>query len=181
MDEAASALKPGARSEAGAPGRTPDAVPEFSLLGGPVHRLARRFGRGNDEAGRLVLAAALALLTWLPTVLLALAHGGAAGASIWPAVGVHARFLVAIPLLLLAEAWTDPHLTSLVRRLVKSGMAQPSALAPLAAAVRRVTRLHASPLPETLLLALTLVLMRVDLLLDMPGETKGWATAAAGQ
>jgi len=181
MDEAAGALTPGERSEARAPGGAPHVVPEFSLLDGPLHRLARWFGRGSDEAGRVLVGGGLALLTWLPTVLLALAHGGAAGASIWPAVGVHARFLVAIPLLLLAEAWTDPHLTSFVRRLVKSGMAQPSALAPLAAAVRRVTRLHASPLPEALLLALVLVLVRVDVLLDMPGETKGWATAAAGQ
>ena len=35
------------------PTRLPADAPELSLLGGPVHRLARRLGRGNDLAGGL--------------------------------------------------------------------------------------------------------------------------------
>ena len=158
----------------------PEAVPEFSLLGGPLHRLARRLGRGRDGVGRLWLAAALVLLTWLPTVLLALARADTGGAGAWPGVGVHVRFLLALPLLLLAEVWTDPHATSLVRRLVKSGIAQQMALAPLTGAVRRVARLHQSVLPEALFLVLALVLVPLDAVIDLPGEIKSWTTAGVG-
>jgi hypothetical protein len=158
----------------------PETVPEFSLLRGPIHRLARRLGRGRDEVGRLWLAAALVLLTWLPTVLLALAQDNAGAAANLPGVGVHVRFLLALPLLLLAEVWTDPHVASLVRRLVKSGIVRPTALRALAVTVRRVAGLNQWGLAEALLFVLALLLVPLDAVIDLPGEIKGWTTAGVG-
>ena len=161
--------------------RATEDVPELSLLGGPLHRLARRLGRGRDEVGRLWLAAALVLLTWLPTVLLTLARDHAGEAAALPGIGVHVRFLLAVPLLLLAEVWTDPHVTSFVRRLVTSGIVRPAALGSLAGTVRRVARLNQWGLAEALFLVVTLVLVPLDAVIDLPGEIKGWTTAGAGR
>ena len=161
-------------------GGAPEAAPELSLLGGPLHRLARRLGRGRDQVGRLWLAAALVLLTWVPTVLLALAHDNAGAAATLPGVGVHVRFLLALPLFLLAEVWADPHVAALVRRLVKSGVVRPTALGALAGALRRVAGLNQWGLAEALFFVLALGLVPLDAVIDLPGEIKSWTTAGVG-
>src|SRR5580704_18274041 len=87
----------------------PDAGEEFSLVhGGPLFQLLRRSRLCDDAMGRVQwrIGAAVAV-TWAPLLVLSVAQGAAWGAG--PAmpflgdVGCHLRFLVAVPLLLVAE------------------------------------------------------------------------------
>src|SRR5678815_1405479 len=83
--------------------------PDFSLiLGGPLFQLLRRAHLSGDVADlvwRRVIA--LALITWLPLPALSIAKGHAWGDSVKVLflfdVDVHARFLLALPLLIVAE------------------------------------------------------------------------------
>lgn len=71
-------------------------------------------------------ACLLALIGWIPLVLFALLQ------SLWlnadhvtpflSQVGVHARYLAAVPLLVLAEAWCVPQINAIVRHFFESGM-----------------------------------------------------------
>src|SRR6476659_10300014 len=83
--------------------------PDFSLiLGGPLFQLLRRAHLSGDAADlvwRRILA--LAIITWLPLLVLSIAEGHAWGDSVNVPflfdVDVHARFLLALPLLIVAE------------------------------------------------------------------------------
>ena len=82
---------------------------DFSLvLGGPLYQLLRR-ARLTDDALSLVHRRILAgvLITWLPLLLLSMVEGrawrGSADVPFLLNVEVHARFLLALPLLILAE------------------------------------------------------------------------------
>jgi len=81
-------------------------LPDFSLiLGGPLFQLLRRAHLSGDVAdlvSRRVIA--LALITWLPLLALSVVEGHAWGDSVKVPflfdVDVHARFLLALPLLI---------------------------------------------------------------------------------
>src|SRR6187455_1044801 len=82
---------------------------DFSLvLGGPIYQLLRR-AHLTDDALTLVHRRILAgiLITWIPLLLLAiwqgLAWGGETRIPFLLDAETHARFLVAMPLLILAE------------------------------------------------------------------------------
>ena len=80
---------------------------EFSLLGGPLHRLGARLGLVRGGTNTVALGLALGWVPWLFLVLLALAEGGATKIFTLPVVGVHARLLLAVPLLFVAETALD--------------------------------------------------------------------------
>ena len=83
--------------------------PEFSLvLGGPLFQLMRRIHLSDDAlqmARRRIVAGAL--LAWFPLLLLSTLTGefwgGQAAVPFLKDAEVHVRFLVALPLLILAE------------------------------------------------------------------------------
>jgi len=112
--------------------RTPlDTDPrDFSIiLGGPLFQLLRRAHMTGDALELLRRrVAVLSLFAWLPLLLLSLLHGelfhGRAAVPFLLDVQVHARFLVAMPLLILAEYLVHKRLRPvaeefLVRRLVR--------------------------------------------------------------
>jgi hypothetical protein len=120
-----------------------DADCEFSLVTGDVaFRLQRAIGlipfQGLGVGRRALLAVAV---TWLPIVVAAAAAGrlwpGAAPEPLLQHFGVHVRFLLAVPLLIVGEAL----LHSIVRRLtpefVHSGLVGEADHARFAAIVRR--------------------------------------------
>ncbi len=83
---------------------------DFSLTrGGPMHRLLVLLGNAGDERQRVIRRAiSIVLITWLPLLLLSLVHGDAYGTGVRiPFLydfAVNVRFLVAIPILILAES-----------------------------------------------------------------------------
>jgi hypothetical protein len=129
---------------------------EFSLLGGPLHRLGARLGLVRGDTNTVPLGLALGWVPWLVLVLLALAEGGATKIFTLPVVGVHARLLLAVPLLFVAETALDAKFREFLTLLVRSGVAGPRALPELEAAAARLQRWKDSWLPDaTSLLATT--------------------------
>ena len=103
-------------------------LPDFSLiLGGPLFQLLRRAHLSGDAADlvwRRVIA--LALITWLPLLALSIAEGHAWGDSVKVPflfdVDVHARFLLALPLLIVAELVVHQRMRLVVGTFVKRGL-----------------------------------------------------------
>ena len=90
---------------------------------GPLCRLVRRVGHGDDAAGLARLAVGLALLTWVPLVPLAAIDGVLTSGSTVPfleSVGTHVRLLVAIPLFFVAELAFGRRVREVVSTLVDS-------------------------------------------------------------
>ncbi len=102
--------------------------PDFSLiLGGPLYQLLRRAHLSGDVAelvSRRVIV--LALMAWLPLLALSIAEGRAWGDSVKLPflldVDVHARFLLALPLLIVAELVVHQRMRLVVGAFVKRGL-----------------------------------------------------------
>jgi hypothetical protein len=144
---------------------------EFSLLGGPLHRLGARLGLVRDDRNTVPLGLALGWVPWLVLVLLALAEGGATKIFTLPVVGVHARLLLAVPLLFVAETALDAKFREFVTLLVRSGVAGQRALPKLEAAAGRLQRSKDSWLPDaaSLLAAAALSLLWAQIRLSGQG------------
>src|SRR5215831_3611942 len=113
---------------------TSHAAEQFSLVrGGPLYRLQVRFGFAQEERARVVRRAVFAVaLCWLPLLLLSLAQGQAYNRQIQIPflfdLAVSARFLIAMPILLLAEIGIDRRLRRVVRHFVDSGLVKAAEL-----------------------------------------------------
>ena len=153
--------------------------PDFSLiLGGPLFQLLRRAHLCGDVAelvSRRVIA--LALITWLPLLALSIAEGNAWGDSVKVPflldVDVHARFLLALPLLIVAELVVHRRMRLVVGTFVKRRLLPDEARGRFDAAIVAAMRLRNSVLAEVLLIALVyglgvLFIWRRHAAMDMP-------------
>jgi hypothetical protein len=131
-----------------------DADRGFHLgLGGPLHRVERASHLG---LGRLIVASIA--ITWLPLVVLSLAHGALSG-RIEPMLrelSIHARCLVAIPLFLIGERLLDRTCDLTVARVFNEGFVRSEDEAGVRAMLRRTEDLCNSPWPEGLLILVAL-------------------------
>ncbi len=132
--------------------------PDFSLiLGGPLYQLTRRAHLSGDAlelvTRRLIVAS---LLTWLPLLVLSVAEGRAWGDSVKIPflydVDVHARFLLALPLFIVAELVVHQRMRPVVAAFVKRSLVPDTARAQFDAAVSAAMRLRNSILAEVLLI-----------------------------
>jgi hypothetical protein len=134
--------------------------PDFSLiLGGPLFQLLRRAHLSGDVADlvwRRVIA--LALITWLPLLALSIAEGHAWSDSVKVPflfdVDVHARFLLALPLFIVAELVVHQRMRLVVGTFVKRGLVVDDGRRRFEAAIAAAMRLRNSVLAEVLLIAL---------------------------
>ena len=134
-------------------------VADFSVvLGGPLYRLFRRLGLSGESLERFKRrAAAVALFAWLPLLVLAIIEGNA-----WPGaaqvflldVDVHARLLVALPLLLGAELHVHGRMRSSMSQFIDRGIVTDAARPQFEAALGSARRLRESSLAEILVLVL---------------------------
>lgn len=164
---------------------TPRPATAFSLVrGGPLYHLALRLRLGHRPLGLAGLGVLLALLTWVPLLVLATIEGGlftrGAAVGFLPSVATHARFLVAMPLFFLAEAWIDPRFAAFVRQIVESGLVPRGKLHILDAAVRRAERWRDSVLVEAGLAAATVALVAVGLRIELPAYVSTWRVVGTG-
>ncbi|WP_424361069.1 hypothetical protein [Methylocystis parvus] len=128
----------------------------FSLLGGPFFKLGETLGLVRGRSNTVPSGIALAGLCWVVLVALAFANGGAEELFTLPAIAVHARLLLAIPLLFVAETALDAKLEEFVALLVRSGVAGAKALPELEAEADRLYDRAHSWLPDAVSLAAAL-------------------------
>ena len=162
--------------------------PEFSLvLGGPLFQLLRRAHLADDALmmvrQRVVV---IALLAWLPLLVLSAIEGNLLGGGLSVPflldAEVHIRFLVAMPLLIVAELVVHRRMRPLVQQFLERNLIPENAMTRFDAAIASAFRLRNSVLAEVLLIAFVygvgiLIVWRHYLALD----TATWyATPAVG-
>ncbi|HKO59766.1 MAG TPA: hypothetical protein VJV03_01285 [Pyrinomonadaceae bacterium] len=145
---------------------TPDPVAQpvrvdedFSVvLGGPLFQLFRRAylsGTALELLHRRVIV--LVTVAWLPLLFLSALEGNVWGNNVrlpfMRDIDVHARFLIAMPLLLGAELAVYHSLRNIVRQFVDRGLVPDNASTQFVAALTSAKRLRDSVLAEVLLVA----------------------------
>jgi hypothetical protein len=140
-----------------------DAQQDFSLvLGGPLFQLLRRVHLSGN-ALELLRQRILVLLSiiWLPLLALSKLEGQLWGgradvAFLWD-IEVNSRFLVAAPLLFVAELIVHQHMRLVVRQFLDRNLIPDGALPRFDAAIASAFRLRNSGLAEAILIALVYV------------------------
>ena len=143
-----------------APPITMPETPDFSLvLGGPLFQLYRRTYLSGDALEllrRRVLA--ITAVAWLPLLILSLLDGRALGAAVKIPflydIETHARLLIALPALIIAELVVHRRVSPVVRRFVERGIVVTAELPKFNAAVNSALRARNSVALEISLLAL---------------------------
>ena len=137
---------------------------DFSLvLGGPLFQLLRRSHLSGDALElmrqRIVV---IALVAWLPLLALAAlegqALGGRAAIPFLLDVDVHVRFLVTLPLLIVAELVVHQRMRLVVPQFLERNLIPASALPRFDAAIASAFRLRNSVLAEVLLIAFVYII-----------------------
>jgi hypothetical protein len=159
---------------------------DFSLvLGGPLYQLFRRAhlsGDGLELLRRRIVV--LATLCWLPLLLLTVGEGHAWGGVEVPFlhdIDVNVRFLVALPLLVVAELIVNQRMKPVLRQFQARRLIAESSQARFDACVAAALRLRNSIVAEVLLLAFVygvgvLLMWRKTAALDVPS----WYGAPVG-
>jgi hypothetical protein len=136
---------------------------DFSLvLGGPLYQLLRKAHISGD-ALELVRrrAVVIAALAWLPLLLVSVVEGRALGESVAVPflrdIEVHIRFLVALPLFVVAELVVHDRMRFVLRQFLERKLVPPDAAKRFEAAVGAAFRLRNSVLAELLLIAFVYV------------------------
>lgn len=132
---------------------------DFSLvLGGPLYQLFRRAHLSGDTLEllrkRILL---IALFAWLPLLLLSTYEGRLLGSGVSVPFlldfEVHIRFLLALPLLIIAELIVHQRIRPVVTQFIERKMIAPDARVRFDAAIGSAVRLRNSVLAEVLLIA----------------------------
>jgi hypothetical protein len=135
---------------------------DFSLvLGGPLFQFfirARLTTNTLNLVKRRVIV--ISLFAWLPLLVLSALSGEAVGGVIkvpfFYDVDVHVRFLVALPLLLVAELLVHKRIRIFVRQFIERGIVQPRSRPEFEAIIGSAMRLRNSMVIEVLLIVLVL-------------------------
>jgi len=135
-------------------------APEFSLvLGGPLFQLLRRAHLTDDALTHLrQRVVVIGLLGWLPLLVLSTLQGQVWGGSVAVPflhdVEAHVRFLVVVPLLIVAELVVHRRMRFLVKQFLERELVPESAMPRFDAAIASAFRLRNSVPAELLLIAI---------------------------
>ncbi len=165
-----------------------DDHPDFSLvLGGPLFQLYRRAHLSGDAlelVHRRVLA--LAVVAWLPLLFLSVMDQRALGGSLRIPflydIEAHVRFLIALPILVVAELIVHSRIRPVVKRFLERGIIVSEDLPSFHAAIDSAMRLRNSLVAEVALLVLVYTFgLWVSLSQVAPEITTWYATAGGSQ
>ncbi len=161
------------------PGPEPPHGGRFSLIeGDPLFELQRAAHLAGGRHPVLPRALTLALIGYLPPLVLALGFGAARGALI----PLHTRFLIAIPLLLWAEGFVDGRVQSAVASFTERGLIKPADLPRFQAIVAGSEQLHHSTWMAVAIVAIAFGLSSLGGLVGLtPHLPAGTAAQANGQ
>ncbi len=157
----------------------PSEQEDFSLvLGGPLYQLWRRLHAAGPALELVVRrVVGISLVAWLPLLMMTVYEGLAIGHAI-PVpflydFAAHVRFLVGIPLFLLAEVAVHQRIRPVVRSFVDAGVVTPDVLPAFQASITRALRLR-----NSLSVELTLVVFVFGLgwMLGQEGLSLGTST-----
>ena len=136
-----------------------DEPTDFSLvLGGPLYQLWRRSHLTDDALEQVRLRIiVISLFAWLPLLLLSALEGqllgGKAAVPFLMDIEVHVRFLVVVPLFIIAELVVHQRMRFVVRQFLERNLIPESALPRFDAVIASALRLRNSVLAEVLLIA----------------------------
>lgn len=140
--------------------KRPDDAYDFSLvLGGPLFQIIRRAHLSGDALELLRRrVVVISLLAWLPLLVLSVLGGRAWGSAV-PVpflmdIEAHARFLLALPLLVVAELVVHQRMRPVVRQFLERGLIPEASRSRFDAAVASARRLRDSVVVEALMIAL---------------------------
>jgi len=157
---------------------------DFSLLGGPLHRLGCRLGLVRDGTDTIALGLVLGALPWIILVVLALVEGFGRVLFSIAAIGATVRLLAAIPLFFVCETLIDPQFAAFVRGIVRSQVVPAAARAALASEIARIARWRDAWLPEACILLAVVLLAwatpQQSLFTYLPGYTGGSSRGVVG-
>jgi hypothetical protein len=159
---------------------------DFSLiLGGPLYQLfcrAHLCGEVLEMLRRRILV--LGGVAWLPLLILSVLEGNAWGRAVkvpllldWE---VYARFMLALPMLIIAELVIHDRMRTVVKQFLERGLIADNARQKFDAAIASAFRLRNSVLAEVLLIA---TIYLVDVLVLWRGHTLevgSWSASIAG-
>ena len=161
-------------------------IGNFSIvLGGPVYDLLVRFGLLRfGLPNTLARITALVALTWVPLLLLSikdsLAFGHRVTIPLLADFSMYGRFLLGLPLLVLAEAVIDPAIRRTVAEFAYAGIVPDTNLASFDKILVRTQRLRDSAIPELLLMGLAFFPVFLFQHEWRIGAVSSWHTTARG-
>lgn len=160
------------------PAAGPDDLFEGAPPAGVLRRLSPAKSGGSGIARRALLAA---LLGWAPLLLLSLLQGALWGSddagSFLREVGAHARYLVAVPLLVVAEAGCAPQLNAIVRQFVEGGIVAEGDRGRLAEAAASTSKLLRARAAEAVVIAMAYLIALATLLSHPLDQLPIWAAS----
>jgi hypothetical protein len=136
----------------------PESAGLFARPGGPLFQLLRR-AHLSDDALRMARQRIIVItsLVWLPLLVLSAlegqALGGSAAVPFLRDLEVHIRFLLALPLLIIAELVVHRRMRPLLRQFLGRNLIPEDAMPRFDAAIASAFRLRNSVLAEVLLIA----------------------------
>jgi len=151
------------------------AIQEFSLLGGPLHKMGCRLGLIREGSSTLGLGIALGLFCW--AILMALAGLEGLGWRVFSmaTIGAHVRLLIAIPCLFLGESCAAPQMAEFTRYVVRSGVVPENSVPRLESNIRRAGQIKDSRLAEALLFVVAFALPLAAPIDAMVSTSGSWA------
>lgn len=159
--------------------------PFLLMEGGPLFHLEKRMGLIAENAPlRKRIAVLAAVVTWLPLLVLSALQGRAFGHSVVVPFlrdfGAYTRFLLAVPLLILAENLLAPRLAEAAAHFVDSGVVQEKSFKQFDNIVDRQLRLRDSVLAEVILVILAYIFSIIGFKLTAVHLTSWYATRTDG-
>jgi hypothetical protein len=152
---------------------------DFSLLGGPLHRLGCRLGLVRGGTNTVLLGLALGAFLWTVLLALTLVEGIGHQVLSLAVIGAHVRLLVAIPLFFVCEAWIDPRMTAFVREILRAEIVPATAMPALESEISRIARWRDGWLPEAIWLLVAVLLSLLGARLSLHGVTAAYDRASA--
>jgi hypothetical protein len=148
----------------------------------PPMGVQRRLGliTGDElRAGRRALLAVL--VGWLPLLALTALQGSDGLASLLREIGLHARYLVTVPLLIIAEGPCAATLSATLRYFIESGLVAETEHHRFEAAIASTRRQLESPAAEIVVFALAYLVSAITVLSHAPDQLPGWFGSASGR
>lgn len=154
-------------------------IDDFSLLGGPLHRLGVRLGLVRNGTHTVALGLALGVGSWLVLAALLLIQGEPERLASLATIAGSVRLLLAIPLAFACETLVAPRATDFVRSVVDSGVVPARDLPALGREIARTRRWKDSWVGDALCLGLAALAPMFATGLMAPGTTGSFDPARA--